>query len=151
RDQVVDQRCSTWDALVVKHDFLEHCLPDALCDAAMHLPFGEQRVDDAAAIVDSEEPDQTRIAGLHVDFDHCAMGSEWVASVAGEVGIRSQAGLHSVRKALTVARGRGQCGPREGALRNAGHAYRPADKDDVLGARLEQMRSQVTSLVTHLP
>src|SRR5260370_196759 len=106
RDEVVDHRGGTRRALVVEDDFLEHCLPDALRDAAMHLSLGEQRVDDAAAIVDREKADQARIAGLGIYLDHGAMCTKRVAAVTAKSPIRAHPRLPPLAQHPPVLPGR---------------------------------------------
>ena len=53
----------------VVDDLLEQRVADALRDAAVHLAVGDQRIDDAAGILDHEEFLERNAAGLDVDFD----------------------------------------------------------------------------------
>ena len=76
---------------------------DTLRDAAVDLPFDDQRIDHRADVVDRDVADETRIAGLGVHLDHRCMGTAGPA--------RSSAG-----RTRPWPRGRAPCRP-EGCAR----------------------------------
>ena len=63
-------------AVVVVAHLLEQRLGGALGDAAVALPVGEQRVEDAAGVVDGDVAHQLDAPGLGVDVDHRHVGAE---------------------------------------------------------------------------
>src|SRR5687768_13714730 len=65
---------------VVGH-FFDHRLPDALCETAVNLPFDDERVDEVSRIVDGEQLEKRRLAGLPVDLEHRDMTAEWIRVV----------------------------------------------------------------------
>ena len=69
RRQVIGQRRSLNIAERVINDLFEERITDALGDAAMHLPVGDQRIDDAAGILDRKKALDPNASRLDVDFD----------------------------------------------------------------------------------
>ena len=63
-------------AVVVVPDLLEQGLGRALGQPAVDLALGQQRVEDAARVVDRDEPLQLHLARLGVDLDHGQVGPE---------------------------------------------------------------------------
>src|SRR6185437_14352992 len=59
---------------IIGHALVEG-LPDALHDAAMHLPRHQHRIDDAAHVIDRGVPHHTRDAGLRIDLDLADMSA----------------------------------------------------------------------------
>src|SRR5439155_24256037 len=135
---------------IIKLHLLAQRLPDALGEDPQDLTIREQRIDNAAAVIDCEKADQARIARLHVDLDHRAVRPERVAPITREVGFRGEAWLHPLRQPLAIGGGRSQRSPRERSPWDPRHAYRSADKDDVFAIGFEQVRCQVARFMTHL-
>ena len=62
-------------AVIVVHDLLEQRLRHALREPAVHLALGEQRVEDAAGVVDGDEPLQGDLPRLGVDLHDGDVGA----------------------------------------------------------------------------
>ena len=69
RRQIIGQRCGVDVPKRVVHDLFEQRIADALGNAAMHLAVGDQRIDNAAGVLDREEFIDANCSGLDVDFD----------------------------------------------------------------------------------
>ena len=68
-------------AIVVVDGFLDHRLTDALRQAAVNLPFDNQRIDQVPGIVHGHELQQRRLAGLAVHLEHRDVAAERIGIV----------------------------------------------------------------------
>ena len=75
-ERIVRQCRREWVALFVVDDLFEQRLRRALCDAAVDLSLGEQRVHDSTGIIDRDMSEQRDLARLGVHLDHREMGPE---------------------------------------------------------------------------
>ena len=116
-------------------------------------PGDEQRVEDAAAVVDRDVAQQLDPAGLAVDLDDRDVRAERERRRARR---RSRARARgappcSRAGASSSLHRRREVGPRQ---RARGHARRPGARrspsDDVVGVRLEQVRGELLGLGQHL-
>src|SRR6266576_1431657 len=80
-DGVVHQVCGTRVAVVVVLHPLVKCLGCALCDAAVLLAGDEERVEDAAAVVDGDVAEHGDVPVFGGDLDHRDVRSERVGGV----------------------------------------------------------------------
>src|SRR4029079_11017150 len=69
RHAIIHQRPGHELTVFIVHRALQQSLPDALRDAAMHLPFDNHWIDDRAEIVDGGPIHDFSLAGLAVDLD----------------------------------------------------------------------------------
>ncbi len=76
RHRVVGQRRGERVAVVVVDVLLPQRLRDALRDPAVLLTGHDQRVEDAAAVVDRNVPQRRDHAGVEIDFDDCDVRAE---------------------------------------------------------------------------
>ena len=115
----------------------------------MLLPGDEERVDDAAAVVDSHVAQQLDAPGLGVDLDNRDVGAEGVGRFAlVEVELGPQALLEVGRASSRVAGCHGQLRPRQCRGGGAGDADALAlVHGDVGHIRFEQVRRQALGFV----
>ena len=74
----------------------------------MNLPFDDHRVDQIPGVVDGDQLQQRRLAGLAVDLDHRDVAAERVGVVRWfEEGFVAQAGLEAFRQRHRHIRERG--------------------------------------------
>ena len=69
RERVLGERRRERVAVVVVDEVLPQRLRDPRCEAAVHLPVDEQRVEDAPAVVDRDVTQRHHHAGVGVDLD----------------------------------------------------------------------------------
>ena len=81
--------------LLVVDELLPERLRDPLGEPAVLLAVDEQRVEDAAAVVDRHVADRPDLPGLHVDLDHRDVGAEREGRA-----VRCRVVLHDERLAL---------------------------------------------------
>ena len=78
---------------------LDHRLADALGDAALHLAFGQQRIDQPAVIVDRSVVQQAHRTGLGIDLDLGDMAAAREGEDIGHVHhMHSETSCHAVRQ-----------------------------------------------------
>ena len=80
-------------------------LRDALCDAAVLLTADQERVQDPAAVVDRDVPQELDPSRVGVDLHHGDVRAEWEARrTLVEVELVREAGLHAFGELGRVAR-----------------------------------------------
>ena len=75
-ERVVREIAREQVAGLVVDDFFEQRLCRPLCDAAVDLSIGEQRIDDRAAVVDRRVIDQRDVTRVAIDLDDRHMRAE---------------------------------------------------------------------------
>ena len=133
-DRVVGEGGGQRVAVGVVEHLLQQRLRRALGDPAVPLALGEQRVEHRPGVVDGDQPDQLRLAGLGVHLDHRHVGAERER--------RRRAALkHACApSSRSVA---GQLGQRTPRLRGRRATCKPAElavDDEVLRVGLEHAR-----------
>ena len=150
RRQVVGERGRENVAAVVVDDFLEQRVADALRDAAMHLPVGDHRIDDAAGILGHEEFLDRHMAGLDVDLDDrdVARIGERAGRIVG-AGF-GQAGLDLAFEPMGLRVGLARhLRDRDRAV-GAGDLRHAVLEHDVVGRRLQHVAGDLDQLGPHL-
>ncbi len=149
--EVVHERASQQLSFGVIGHLLEQRAAHALRHAAVNLTLDDRRIDDLAAVVRDDVPEQPNVAGARIDLH-----------LRNVDGARVGDGRHVVvRAGLEV--GRRHARPRERRDRGLddlaevdGRAGRPADEDlavldlDVVGCGLEQLRRGRDELAAYL-
>ena len=125
---------------VVVHRF-EQCLGDALGDAAVHLAFRQQRVDERAGVVDGDVLAQPHRTRLCVDLDDGDVGAERK---------RRHRGLEDVLDDEVAVGAIGEVVPAEAGRRRAGDVEAAVVQHDVADVRLEAVRSPLPGGVDEL-
>ena len=81
RHRVVHERSGQELTVFVVDGFFDHRLADALRQPAVNLSFDDQRIDQVSGIVDRDELQQRRLAGLAIDFEHRDVAAERIGVV----------------------------------------------------------------------
>ena len=99
RHRVVHERSGQQLAVVVVDGLLDHRLADALRQAAVDLSLDDHRVDQIPGVVDGDELQQRRLAGLAIDLEHRDVAAERIGVVGRlEERLVAQPGLEPRRK-----------------------------------------------------
>ncbi len=118
---------------------LQHRLADALRDAALHLAFGEQRIDQPAVIVDGGVAHQGRDAGLGIDLD---LGDVAAAGKGEDIRhvhhMLAQSGSHAVGQVPGIARAF-RHGHQVDTAIGAAHDEAPSREIELVRAGLQEM------------
>ena len=134
-------------AVTVIDRVLQKRLADALHDAAVDLALQQQRIDDAAEIVDHSVAVDCRRTGIGIDLDLddvAAVGKGLRRRHADVRGVES--GLHARRQSCRIARRFRHFENIETQI-GAGHAESPVGEHDVLRRDFEKMRGKLRALL----
>ena len=151
RHRVVHERSGHQLAVVVVDRFFDHRLADALRQAAVDLSFDDQRVDQIAGIVDGDQLQQLRLAGLAIDLEHRDVAAERIGVVRRlEERFVAEARLDARRQRHGHIGVAGDRRERFRLGRRALDADHAVLEDDVVFAGFEHRRGELRHLLLHL-
>ncbi len=139
--------------IIVEAHLFEQPGADAGHDAAHHLPFDDERVQQRAAVMYGGVGDEAKRACFGINFNNdkvCARGIG--RTLWDKIFGRVQARLDGIAECCaweTPACQFGKLGQSDTALRAAAHLRRAFDKLDILRCRLEQVAGQPCDLLPY--